>query len=191
MLVARNRTPATVTSKSARARSMARAASWKRPPNVSGRETLVTPSPSGGGQRQTTHHVPAKQQEERDRRQGREQRSSENERRSAVRELSLQSGQAGSDRPHPIRRGEDETEEEIVPNPRELKEKEDRDRTPRQRHDDAPEDAEVAAAVDACRFLKFSWDGCEVTPHHKETEREGNRCVEEDHPELGVVEPGI
>src|SRR6266481_7565451 len=111
MLVARNRTPATVTSKSARARSMARAASWKRPPNVSGRETLVTTSPSGGGQRQTTHHVPAKQQEERDRRQGREQRSSENERRYAVRELSLQSGQAGSDRPHPIRRGEDRSEE--------------------------------------------------------------------------------
>ena len=78
MLVARDRTPATVTSKSARARSVARAASWKRPPNVSGLETLLTPSPPGGGQRQTAHHVPAKQQEEHDRRQGREKRSSEN-----------------------------------------------------------------------------------------------------------------
>src|SRR2546430_1714807 len=75
--------------------------------------------------------------------------------------LALQAGQAGRDRPDPVRGGQDQAEEQVVPDPGELEQEQDRERAPGQRQEDAPEDAEIAAAVEPRRLLDLARDGGE------------------------------
>ena len=84
-----------------------------------------------------------------------------------------------------------ERDEQVVPRPEELEDRERRDRGQPERQDQAEEDAPLRRAVDARRLEDVAWDPDEEVPQQEDREREPERRVEEHEAQHGVEDPEL